>query len=77
MYLRNAARKDRGMNNLPVNGITDLSHLIDEKVRKDLWKLISGVDRRQRTGVDVHLPNRLVLSLYSSLTAELVETLKL
>ena len=32
----------RGMNNLAVNGITDLANLVDKKVRKDLWKLVSG-----------------------------------
>ena len=36
----------RGMNNLVVNGITDLVNIADKKVRKDLWKLISGIGRR-------------------------------
>ena len=43
----------RGMNNLAVNGITDLANLVDKKVRKDLWKLISGVDRRQWGGCNL------------------------
>ena len=46
---RRSPRLWRGMNNLPVNGITDLSNLTDKKVRKDRWKLISGVDRRQQS----------------------------
>ena len=65
----------RGINNLAVNRITDLANLVYQKVRNDLWKLISGVGRRQ--WVDVILPNKLLVTLYSSLTAELVDTLTL
>ena len=32
----------RRMNNLAVSGITDLVNLVDEEVRKDLWKLTVG-----------------------------------
>ena len=43
----------RGTNNLPVNGITDLSNLTYKKVRKNLWKLISGVDRGHWNGCNL------------------------
>ena len=42
-----------GMNNLVVSGITSLANLVDQKVRKDLWKLISGVGRRQWSGCNL------------------------
>ena len=70
MTLRKTVR--RGMNNLDVNGITDLADLVCKKVRKDLWKLISGVGRGQ--WVDVILPNKLLVTLYSFLTVELAGT---
>ena len=41
------------MNNLAVNGITDLVNLVDKKGRKDLWKLIGGVGRRQWGGCNL------------------------
>ena len=62
----------RGVNSLDVNGFTDLANLADKKVRKDLWKLISGVGRGQ--WVDVILPNKLLVTLYSFLTVELAGT---
>ena len=61
-----------GMNNLVVSGITNLANLVDQKFRKDLWKLISGVGRGQ--WVDVILPNKLLVTLYSFLTVELAGT---
>ena len=43
----------RGINNLAVNGITDLASLLDKNVRKDLWKLINGIGRRQWGGYNL------------------------
>ena len=58
------------MNNLAVNGITDLANLVDKRRRK-------STGAAEGSGMDVILPNRLLISVYSSLTAELVDTLAL